>query len=336
MNLPLFEKGNKVLLAFLKSDMKITQVLAPFLYACVTPLPKQGLDYKSIHAFDVSSRGENDKNNKVRERVIASIINEAIPYEYYAINKWYRIRTEIGIIMKQIGGENYKSVTCVNKGGRKYNYDCDIKFVNDDNSEKVCRVELKFNAKTIADTPQWVSPMKPSQYMSRSFEEYFYDTGTYLPKLVEECGATMPSKCEYLAQIHGSKPKCVAQLQTLYYRGCPGSSKFANDVGATQFYELSNRLSQDSISTFISNTDLNIKALTEYLQSTQSGKIYMLYYEGKFIMQNSNIDDYEIVGVTKNPVLFRYDCVSRNGKNMKVLLRWKNGNGIAFPAFQIS
>ena len=154
MNLPLFEKGNKVLLAFLKSDMKITQVLAPFLYACVTPLPKQGLDYKSIHAFDVSSRGENDKNNKVRERVIASIINEAIPYEYYAINKWYRIRTEIGIIMKQIGGENYKSVTCVNKGGRKYNYDFDIKFVNDDNSEKVCRVELKFNAKTIADTPQ--------------------------------------------------------------------------------------------------------------------------------------------------------------------------------------
>jgi len=316
--------------------MKITQVLAPFLYACVTPLRKQGLDYKSIHAFDVSSRGDNDKNNKVRERVIASIINGAIPVEYYAINKWYRMSAEISIFLKQIGGENYKSVSCVNKGGRKYNYDFDITFVNNDDSEKVCRVELKFNAKTIADTPQWVSPMKPSQYMSGSFEEYFYDTDTYLPKLAEECGATMPSKCEYLAQIHGSKPKCVAPLQTLYYRGCPGSSKFANDVGATQFYELSNRLSQESISTFISNTDLNIKALTEYLQSTQSGKIYMLYYEGKFIMQCPNSDDYEIVGVTKNPVLFRYDCVSRNGKKMKVLLRWKNGNGIAFPAFQIS
>jgi hypothetical protein len=62
----------------------------------------------------------------------------------------------------------------------------------------------------------------------------------------------------------------------------------------------------------------------------------MLYSEGTFIKQCVNLDDYVIVDVVKNPQKFRYECVSKNGKKITVLLRWKNGNGIAFPAFQIS
>ena len=38
----------------------------------------------------------------------------------------------------------------------------------------------------------------------------------------------------------------------------------------------------------------------------------------------------------KNPKLNSFICISEDGTQMKVLLRWKNGNGIAFPAFQIS
>jgi hypothetical protein len=30
-----------------------------------------------------------------------------------------------------------------------------------------------------------------------------------------------------------------------------------------------------------------------------------------------------------------YVATSESGSKIKILLRWKNGNGIAFPAFQI-
>jgi hypothetical protein len=59
----------------------------------------------------------------------------------------------------------------------------------------------------------------------------------------------------------------------------------------------------------------------------------MLYKSNKFHKQIVNIDDYELVRYEKYPERFRY---SASGNEINILLRWKNGNGIAFPAFQIS
>jgi hypothetical protein len=125
-------------------------------------------------------------------------------------------------------------------------------------------------------------------------------------------------------------------FQDIYYQGCALSSKFTNNEQDIKFYELAKQLSNESISTFVLDTDLNIELLSQYLEASQRGKIYMLYSEGAFVKQCANLDDYVIVDVVKNPQKFRYECVSKNGKKITVLLRWKNGNGIAFPAFQIS
>lgn len=62
----------------------------------------------------------------------------------------------------------------------------------------------------------------------------------------------------------------------------------------------------------------------------------MLYSGKSFILQKDNIDDYRIDKVHKNANKYRYECISKSGKTINILLRWKNGNGIAFPAFQIS
>ena len=48
------------------------------------------------------------------------------------------------------------------------------------------------------------------------------------------------------------------------------------------------------------------------------------------------LDDYIIESCVKEPSKFRYVCKTKSGVELTVLLRWKNGNGIAFPAFQIS
>ena len=44
---------------------------------------KETITTESIHAFDLSSKGLNDKNNKTRDKVVSAIINGKIPNEYY-------------------------------------------------------------------------------------------------------------------------------------------------------------------------------------------------------------------------------------------------------------
>ena len=73
-----------------------------------------------------------------------------------------------------------------------------------------------------------------------------------------------------------------------------------------------------------------------YLLSSQNNKIYMLYKNGKIYSQCINRENYEITSYKKEPQLQRYLATTKTGIQLKILLRWKNGNGIAFPAFQIS
>lgn len=83
--------------------------------------------------------------------------------------------------------------------------------------------------------------------------------------------------------------------------------------------------------------------LTQYLRESQDGKTYMLFQPAAsaaagpvITLQRVDPADYNIVSCVKNPAKSRYECETQSGKKINVLLRWKNGNGIAFPAFQIS
>ena len=87
---------------------------------------------------------------------------------------------------------------------------------------------------------------------------------------------------------------------------------------------------------FISKYGVNKDKLTNYLLDTQKNKFYMLYKDGKFKLETINLDDYMITTVVKEPRKSRYIAQTKSNKNLKILLRWKNGNGIAFPSFQIS
>ena len=62
----------------------------------------------------------------------------------------------------------------------------------------------------------------------------------------------------------------------------------------------------------------------------------MLYSDKTFTLQHVDMNHYIIDSVDKNATKSKYTCISKSGKKLNVLLRWKNGNGIAFPAFQIS
>ena len=114
------------------------------------------------------------------------------------------------------------------------------------------------------------------------------------------------------------------------------SAILENNDNDVKFYEDCKLASKKSISNFIENTGLDIAKLNKRLQNTQKDKVYMLYKNNKFYHETMNNDDYEIVSYMKKPDMSKYIATAKNGKNMNILLRWKNGNGIAFPAFQIS
>jgi hypothetical protein len=283
-----------------------------------------------------SSKSENDSNNKIRENIIKNMnfIDEEYLMDPIYGEKWTYLKEQFDITMRLICPSFFK-YTIKHRAGRLNNYDFLISFLDVDLCIlKEVKLEFKYNASTINETPQFVSPMKPSQYLTSSFEEYYYDN--YLIPLFNTFELSVPNREIYLKTIHSNKPKCMESAQLLYYQGCKQSSKFTQDENAYAFYEKANNASRECISQFIENTDLNIEKLSHYLVESQNEKIYLLYKNDKFYVQETNSNDYIIESYIKNPEKSRYDALTKSQKKINILLRWKNGNGIAYPAFQIS
>jgi hypothetical protein len=281
-------------------------------------------------------RSSNDHNNKVRENIVNCMpyINEEFFDDPNHGESWRKLKADFDCKMRIICPD-YNFYKIQHKAGRGHNYDYIISFFDKD-KQKISeeKLEFKYNVSTIDEAPQFVSPMKPSQYLSQPFEEFYYDN--YLITLLQQFGLDIPERNLYLKSIHNNKPVCMVAGQTLYYQGCKQSSKYNGTDEAIKFYQACNETSRECISKFVETTELDIDKLTQYLMTSQNKKNYLLYKNSEFNIQTSNIDDYIIVSYTKNPEKSRYEAITKTNKKINILLRWKNGNGIAYPAFQIS
>ena len=328
------DKLSKIVLIhkYMSSWWKRLNTLPTVLYRSST------IQYKDINMFVNKKRCDNDKNNKNRENIIGCVINNKIPIEYYKYsNRWNTLKKTIASYIEQLAHhkevQECNQVTCIHKAGRDHHYDFQIIL----NTSVECNIEFKFNASDVQETPQFVSPMKPSQYLESSYEDFYYDN--YFSKLFQEgnqYNLSLPPKDDYMKQIHSTNPNCLKTHQDKYYRGCKKSSKFSGEENDIQFYKTMKKLSKDSIFNFITQYNIKYEQLSEYLLHTQKDKCYMLYKDNKIYFQTINQDNYLITEVTKQPKYDRYVAKTKTGKSLKILLRWKNGNGIAYPAFQIS
>jgi len=289
------------------------------------------LNIESINYFSKISRRDNDTNNKMRESIIGALINKKIPPDFYENEKWNNLKEEINSYLKNLNEKEYISVECEHKGGRRFKYDFVIRFINEDQTKSEYKVEFKYNISKIEEAPQFVSPTKPSLFMDFSYEEYFYDN--YLPQLCNDTNLTIPEKEIYLKNINNNKPLCMIPFQDKYYKGCKSSSKYDGTEENIKFYEKSKDISKKSIREYLKIAKLNKEKMSKYLNESQEDKIYMFYNDEKLIYENSK-RKFEIIETenTNNSIL----CKLPNNQKIKILLRWKNGNGIAFPAFQIS
>lgn len=278
------------------------------------------ISLKDIDSFNTSNRSENDSKNKLRENILAAIINDKIPSDFYdKSSSWRNITKELESFIKRLCSKNKiptsSKIVCTPKAGRKHNYDFELT-IDDKN---VFKIEFKFNATKASETPQFVSPMKPSQYLDIDFEEYFYEN--YLPIIATKGNLTIPCKDVYLKTIHNNKVDCMKDFK----------EKYDTDK---EFNKECKKIDKLAIKKFIESNGLNLKKLTDYLMNSQKNKIYMCYKDGQFYYDKVHDDLYKVVNVeSKNNT--SYICVTKSGMKIEVRLRFKNGCGLQFPAFQI-
>lgn len=271
-----------------------------------------------FNVFDTKNRSKNDSHNKLRENIVASIINDEIPSEFYKKSTlWRNLKKELyNYIEKNLfNTKDIKTIKCIIKAGRKHNNDFEIRI----NNTYVFQVEFKFNATKSSETPQFVSPMKPSQYLQKNFEEYFYEN--YLPKIVNLANLNIPNKEEYFKTIHRDKVECMKLFKEKY-----DTDKYFNKE--------CKKIDKEAIKQFIESSDLDIKKLSNYLLNSQKNKVYMCYKDGKFYYDKINENLYKIKKVEARKST-NYICVTESGMKLEVRLRFKNGCGLQFPAFQI-
>ena len=291
----------------------------------------QYISFRDIRSFTVSTRKENDTNNKKRESIIGAIVNNIVPIDYFTYSyRWLNLKTQLDCYIKTIYGLQPKTLSCIHKAGRVNHYD--FKLV--DGEKKAFNIEFKFNTISIEKTPQFVSPVNITEYLETSYIEFYYKN--YLGSLLDTYGFKQPPLETYIEEIQTPNPTCMLEAQTKYYRGCKNSSKYSGDTSDIEFYKKSKEIAKASIVDFISNSGLKLDVLSNYLVKTQGEKHYMLYKSGKLYYQKVDSRDYRLVSYMKEPRKQRYIATTDSGKKIKILLRWKNGNGIAFPAFQIS
>lgn len=298
-------------------------------------LPTMEIDKTSINIFyEPSTRSKNDPINKQRELILCKLGNKEINEEWILHDeRWNQVNTELQLKINELNPEDYTHYKFVSKGGRKYNYDFEIHFYNENELIKTCNMEFKYGASEVSDCPQWVSPHNPSQYFNMSYEGYFYDN--YLPKLCERYELSIPDRSKYLNEIHNDKPLCLMDIQNKYYRGASRSSRYTGLQEDIDNYEFVKQLNNESIKKFLEQYTFNVDTMNEYLRKSQDKKIYILWNNGTFNVRARSLEQYQI-----NPTsiyIKNNNCVcgtTMAGCLIKMLLRWKNG--VAYPGFQIS
>ena len=218
--------------------------------------------------FGQHMKKKNDGMNKLREYVVVSYLNKNIPLEWFSDSKWQHLANQInGFITTMVPEcDNPDMISAALAAGRSNHYDFDIWFTRKTGTRERYCVEFKYGTNSVKGCPQFVSPMKPSQFFANTeegFERFYYNN--HLSKVILD-KKTMPTFDQYNKDVHSVSPSCLHKEQLKYYAGCSRSSKFTNDPNDIEYYELCKQVSSQAIQEFILQTDIDLPAMNEYLR----------------------------------------------------------------------
>ena len=267
-----------------------------------------------------TAREDNAAANEMREMILETLLTSE-----HSDPSWVKLRTQFQEAVDHIAklyGISYTSVSIKRRGGRGYNWDFDFMYKGDTIS--IVKVEFKYGESTIQDLPEFFNPSANKDFHKQLYAEFWYTN--YLDRFLAVYGIQeKPSLETYMSLIHQSNYDKHPLFRTLYQKEADLEAK-----------KKANKLVKESIAAFLEAEASNTKLSTiqEELKRSQEGKHFLLY-DGTF--HHDTIRPEELIltsaSVRKGNVLV---LTTPTATRHEMLLRWKNHNGILFPAWQIS
>lgn len=247
--------------------------------------------------FETSRKAANDSSNKLRERLLLELEQRAVPPEHYADPAF---------------GESWRAVTskwretmlllCPGAytfrpcGGRTHRHDFEIEHAGGTE-----RVEFKVG-RSIFEAPQVIQLSAFKSFLP-GYPKYYYDR--YLPESRPDW-STYESEVRKIASDHA----------------------FFAELRASRPDDAARR----SIAAFLAEhgPSIDLVAFEREIDSVFD-KTYLMWSSSFSVERLERPSSWRYEGVTHNSVLLasdRYRC--------KLMLRWKNRNGVLNPAWQVS
>ena len=288
--------------------------------------------YEDLAVFgQASNKCKNDSANKMRENIICAIINNKIPKKYYEnSNDWRNMKKHLITIIEDVFElKKYFKITCTKIAGRKANFDFSISIYMTKILYMKKNIEFKFNAKSITKAPQFLSL---ASNFNTSYAEYVYDT--YNQELTQVYELPHISRVDYLKYIH----------QTDYSKH-EWFNKLKKQETNIKKKSIKKKIVDKSIHEYLTNNinKIDIAQFNEKLYLSQKNKNFIMYCPITKNFYADVITDSELtivsmhLNIKKNNLCNNIICDTLNpNTKLVMLLRWKNTNGILFPAWQIS
>ena len=291
--------------------------------------------YPSVSIIDLfytksSSRQNSMVENNLRECVLDKILShkktdERFTNKIYG-NKWMNVRNKWEHCLKTIYPHSHSNIKITKKAGRTNNYDFEVIY-QDKEGNPLCEkhVEFKHNSNSISRIPQFLCLTdRRADFMTNKYAEYFYDN--YLKeymKVDQEAFSLLeiPKKPEYLKLIVNHNHNIHPMFKLFHDRKYFHKNKKDFIV---------NKSIRSYLDKYSHTLDLGI--LSEMIMSRQYNKVFVLWDLKKFHIETIDQERFvSVVGIEGNSLIVKTPTIK-----YKLLLRWKNDNGVLNPAWQIS
>lgn len=286
-----------------------------------------------LNFFKKSTRQQNDKTNKIREKILEIVGNEKVPQDYFENSEygvyWNRIcnawEDAVKKVSEKTGIETYDSYKVNLKAGRNFNYDMDLIYFNKEKEIAKRKIEFKFGATKLNKIPQILSLQSKVDLFPETYDSFYYDN--YLDKYLEKVKdiiSDKPDKTIYLKKVTSVNYKVNPFFQEL---------KEKEEKNKKEKHKIVNTSIKEYLEKY--SKDINILYFMDKVLETQKEKHYLLWNDGEFhydTIEQSEIENMEYSNVKNgNTVILKSNKTTYN-----ILLRWRNHKGILNPAYQIS
>jgi hypothetical protein len=305
--------------------------------------PAAALQANSILAFTESSKGRgrdsNDSQNKIREQLLSELLTESVSgfmADHTHGAAWMTLKTQwsgaLAMLASKCAIGEYSAVSVKQAGGRGMNYDFAVTFTTS-GSPVVVKVEFKYGGKCVDALPQFFNAGANKPFHSMSYASYFYTHYLDQVMMLYELPADLkPPMDTYLKYVYQNNYEKLPLFAALYKAEC-------DEVDPTKpKYHAKAAIVHTSIRAYLSEvaSTTDLAALTSEFQRSQTDKHYLLYSDGAFHYDSIHPEELVatgVIGVSGDKLLIQS---GRPTTQHAMLLRWKNHNGILFPAWQIS